>query len=41
MNNANYIGNGKKITSIGRSNRSRPKNKSKRRNTKKYRGQGR
>ena len=30
----------KKITSIGKSIRSRPKNKHKRRNFKKYRGQG-
>jgi|TARA_A100001201_G_scaffold32304_1_gene34795 hypothetical protein len=30
----------KKVTSIGKSLRSRPKNKHKRRNFKKYRGQG-
>ena len=30
----------KKVTSIGRSNRSRPKNKSKKRNWKRSRGQG-
>ena len=30
----------KKITSIGKSNRTRPKNKHKRRNYKKYKGQG-
>ena len=30
----------KKITSIGKSSRSRPKNKHKRRNFKKYKGQG-
>jgi hypothetical protein len=31
----------KKITSIGSSSKTRPKNKNKRKNTKKYRGQGR
>ena len=30
----------KKITSIGKSNKTRPKNKHKRRNFKKYKGQG-
>jgi hypothetical protein len=34
------IGNGKKVTSIGGSKRTRPKNKNKRRNFKKSRGQG-
>jgi len=35
-----HIGNGKKRTSIGNSKRSKPKNKHKRKNWKKYRGQG-
>lgn len=36
----NYIERVKKVTSIGCSSKSRPKNKHKRRNWKKYRGQG-
>jgi hypothetical protein len=35
-----FKGNGKKKTSIGKSKRSRPTNKHKKRNHKKYRGQG-
>jgi hypothetical protein len=35
-----YVRGDKKVTSIGKSRRSRPKNKSKRLNRKKYRGQG-
>ena len=37
VKNLNFF---KKITSIGKSSRSRPKNKHKRRNYKKYKGQG-
>lgn len=36
-----HVSNGKKVTSIGNSVRSKPKNKHKRKSHKKYRGQGR
>lgn len=35
-----WVGNGKKCTSIGKSRRTKPKNKNKRRSFKKSRGQG-
>lgn len=39
-NNKRYNNKRKAVTSIGRSKNSRPKNKNKRKNHKKYRGQG-